>query len=83
MGKKRNIDGFIFWQKSKHPVLGDILGISPITRIFLSKNKNKLALSVFYPLDSLASYRISKKVDESLLRKTDNWPPDIVTDLLT
>ena len=78
MGKKRNIDGLIFWQNSRNPVLGEILGIFPITRTFLSKNEHKLALS-----DSLASCKISKKVYESFLRKTDNWSPDIFTDLLT
>ena len=44
---KRNMNGLIFWQKSKNPVLGKILGLFPKARIFLSKNKNKLALSVF------------------------------------
>ena len=66
------MNGLIFWQKSKNPVLGEILGIFPKTRIFLSKNKNKLALSVFDSEDSLASCKISKKVYESFLRKTDN-----------
>ena len=83
MGKKRNIDGLIFWQNSRNPVLEEILGIFPITRTFLSKNEHKLALSVFDPSDSLASCKISKEVYESFLRKTDNWPPDIFTDLLT
>ena len=65
MGKKRNIDGLIFWQNSRNPVLGKILGIFPIARTFLSKNEHKLALSVFDPSDSLASCKISKEVYES------------------
>ena len=72
------MDGLIFWEKSKNPFWGKTLEISPKARTFLSKNKNKLALSVFDP-----SCKISKKFYESLLRKTDNWPPDICTDLLT
>ena len=43
------MDGLILWEKSKNPVWGKTLEIFPKTRIFLSKNKNKLALSVFDP----------------------------------
>ena len=46
---KKKHEWINFWQKSKNPVLVKILGIFPKTRIFLSKNKNKLALSVFEP----------------------------------
>ena len=77
------MNGLIFWQKSKNHVLGEILGIFPKAWISLPNNKNKLTLSVFDPSDSLASCKISEKVYESLLRKTDNKPPDILTDLKT
>ena len=66
------MNGLIFWQKSKNPVLGKILGIFPKTRIFLSKNKNKSTLSVFDSEYSLASSKISEKIYESFLRRTDN-----------
>ena len=42
------MNGLIFWQKSKTPVLGEIVGILTKSKNF-SKNKNKLALSVFAP----------------------------------
>ena len=69
---KKKHEWINFWQKSKNPVLRKILGIFRETRIFLLKNKNKLALSVFDPYDSLASCKISKKIQKSFLRKTDN-----------
>ena len=48
-GRIGKINGLIFWQKSKNPVLGEILAIFSKTRLSLSKHKNKLALSDFNP----------------------------------
>ena len=48
LGKKSNMNGLIFWQKSENPVFWEVLGIFSKRRIF-EKNKNKLALSIFDP----------------------------------
>ena len=68
------MDGLIFWEKSKNAFWRKTLEIFPKTRIFLSqkKKKKKKALSVVDPSDSLASCKISRKLYESFLRKTNN-----------
>ena len=58
------MNGLIFWQNSKNPVLGKISGIFPKTRIIKKNNKKKryFAPSVFDLKDSLNSCKISEKV---------------------